>query len=232
MQLFYCPDITKGDYFLHTEESRHAIKVLRKKEGDILSVVDGIGGLYTVTITEASHKKCSFSVVEHLENYNPISYRLHIAIAPTKNNDRLEWFLEKATEIGITEITPIICEHSERKIIKPDRLEKVLISAMKQSGQATLPKLNPLCKLQDLTDNNSSVKYIAHCESENQAHLKQAYETGQPSLIIIGPEGDFSLSEIDFALKQGYQPISLGNNRLRTETAGIAVCSTINILET
>ncbi|MDA9563948.1 16S rRNA (uracil(1498)-N(3))-methyltransferase [Flavobacteriales bacterium] len=231
MQLFYCPDISKGDSFLPSEESRHAIKVLRKKAGDSLSVVDGIGGLYTVRITEANHKKCCFVILEHFKNYNPLSYRLHIAIAPTKNNDRLEWFLEKSTEIGITEITPILCDHSERKIIKAERLEKVLISAMKQSGQATVPRLNPLCKLKDLQDLNSSVKYIAHCENEKQGHLKKLYEARKSSLILIGPEGDFSANEIDFALKQGYKPISLGNNRLRTETAGIVVCNTINTLE-
>ncbi len=170
-------------------------------------------------------------ILEHFKNYNPLSYRLHIAIAPTKNNDRLEWFLEKSTEIGITEITPILCDHSERKIIKAERLEKVLISAMKQSGQATVPRLNPLCKLKDLQDLNSSIKYIAHCENEKQGHLKKLYEAGKSSLILIGPEGDFSANEIDFALKQGYKPISLGNNRLRTETAGIVVCNTINTLE-
>ena len=232
MQLFYSPEITNQQFHLSADESRHAIKVLRKGEGERLRVVDGEGGYYEVEITIANHKKCEFLVVDKVEQYNPIPYRLHIAIAPTKNNDRFEWFLEKATEIGITEITPILCDHSERKVIKEERLTKVLVSAMKQSGQAFLPKLNPLTKLSDLIKVQSvESKYIAHCEEQEQKKLNELYKKGSKSLVLIGPEGDFSTNEIKLALDNNFKPISLGNNRLRTETAGVIVCSTINLLE-
>ena len=232
MQLFYCPEITNENNFLPEVESRHAVKVLRKSEGALLQVIDGIGGYYKVEITDANHKKCEFKVIEKKENYNPLSYQLHIAIAPTKNNDRFEWFLEKATEIGITEITPILCEHSERKVIKEERLNKVLVTAMKQSGQAFLPKLNPITTLSELVKNHTSKSaYLAHCEEQNQKSLKEIYKIGSPSLILIGPEGDFSSKEIKLALDNNFKPISLGNNRLRTETAGVVVCNTVNLLE-
>ena len=232
MQLFYSPKIANQQLHLSAEESRHAIKVLRKGEGEILHLVDGKGGYYQVEITVANHKKCEFRIVDKVEQSNPIPYELHIAIAPTKNNDRIEWFIEKATEIGITEITPILCEHSERKVINQERLTKVLVSAMKQSGQAFLPKLNPLTKLGDLIKvQNMESKYIAHCEEQRQKKLNELYKKGSKSLILIGPEGDFSTNEIKLALDNNFKPITLGNNRLRTETAGVFVCSTINLLE-
>ncbi len=232
MQLFYSPKIANQQLHLSAEESRHAIKVLRKGEGEILHLVDGKGGYYQVEITVANHKKCEFRIVDKVEQSNPIPYELHIAIAPTKNNDRIEWFIEKATEIGITEITPILCDHSERKVINQERLTKVLVSAMKQSGQAFLPKLNPLTKLGDLIKvQNMESKYIAHCEEQRQKKLNELYKKGSKSLILIGPEGDFSTNEIKLALDNNFKPITLGNNRLRTETAGVFVCSTINLLE-
>ena len=232
MQLFYSPEITNENNFLPEVESRHAIKVLRKNEGDTLQVIDGKGGFYEVEVTSANYKKCGFRILNKKENYNPIPYQLHIAIAPTKNIDRFEWFLEKATEIGITEITPILCENSERRVIKEERLNKVLISAMKQSGQAYLPKLNPLTKLSDIIKSQTNeLKYIAHCEEQNQKLLKEIYKISSPTLLLIGPEGDFSNNEIKLALDNNFKPISLGNNRLRTETAGVVVCNTINLLE-
>ena len=232
MQLFYSPKIANQQLHLSAEESRHAIKVLRKGEGEILHLVDGKGGYYQVEITVANHKKCEFRIVDKVEQSNPIPYELHIAIAPTKNNDRIEWFIEKATEIGITEITPILCDHSERKVINQERLTKVLVSAMKQSGQAFLPKLNPLTKLGDLIKvQNMESKYIAHCEEQRQKKLNELYKKGSKSLVLIGPEGDFSTNEITLALDNNFKPITLGNNRLRTETAGVFVCSTINLLE-
>jgi len=232
VQLFYSPKIANQQLHLSAEESRHAIKVLRKGEGEILHLVDGKGGYYQVEITVANHKKCEFRIVDKVEQSNPIPYELHIAIAPTKNNDRIEWFIEKATEIGITEITPILCDHSERKVINQERLTKVLVSAMKQSGQAFLPKLNPLTKLGDLIKvQNMESKYIAHCEEQRQKKLNELYKKGSKSLILIGPEGDFSTNEIKLALDNNFKPITLGNNRLRTETAGVFVCSTINLLE-
>lgn len=230
MQLFYCPEI-KTKPVLSEEESRHAIKVLRKNIGDTIEIIDGKGGFYKASISNDNFKKCEFEIIEEVQNHQPLPYHLQIAIAPTKNNDRLEWFLEKATEIGITEITPILCEHSERKVIKEDRLEKVLISAMKQSGQAFLPKLNSLTSFNEVITLTDSEKYIAHCEEGLKVHFKNAYQKGKSTLVLIGPEGDFSSTEIELALKNNFKPISLGENRLRTETAGIMACSIVNTLE-
>lgn len=233
MHIAYFADIKNGITSLPEEESKHLVKVLRKQEGDQFYIVDGQGSLYHVEITTASPKRCEVRILSTKENYNKRKNYLHIAIAPTKNIDRLEWFLEKATEIGIEEITPILCEHSERKVIKEDRLEKVIISAMKQSQQAFLPKLNSLTKFSDFIKQFNTLThqqlFIAHCEDKEKHNLKNQSTTTN-AVVLIGPEGDFSTSEIEMALKNNFKPISLGETRLRTETAGIVACHTIQLL--
>jgi 16S rRNA (uracil1498-N3)-methyltransferase len=225
MQLFYCPELLNNSHYLNSEESKHCVKVLRKSEGDIINLIDGIGGFYEVKITLASQKKVLFEIVKEWAE-DKRSYNLHIAIAPTKNNDRLEWFLEKATEIGIDEITPIICYHSERKVIKEERLNKILLSATKQSLKSKIPLLNPVVSLKDfISISHTSTCFIAHCDEMNKSSLQSV--ATESSVLLIGPEGDFSISEIDLALKNNYIPVTLGNSRLRTETAGIVACHTI-----
>lgn len=229
MQLFYLPEITDTCY-LDEVESRHCVKVLRLKQGDTISLTDGKGFFYTAGIKHANAKKCQLTIIQKEEEQNKRNYYLHIAIAPTKNIDRFEWFLEKATEIGIDEITPIITKNSERKQVKPERLEKIIVSAMKQSLKATKPVLNPIASFNDFINADiSTPKYIAHCYQEKKIELFHSIPKKEKYLILIGPEGDFSLSEVEAALAQGYQPVSMGNSRLRTETAGIVACHTFAI---
>ena len=228
MQLFYLENPEK-EIILSAEESKHATKVLRKKEGDILNFTDGKGGLYKAEITVADSRKCRLKVVSAEQKEKQHNYHLHIAIAPTKNMDRLEWFLEKATEIGIDEITPIICSRSERKIIKTERGNRILLSAMKQSLKYHLPKLNEAISFNDFIKKDyEGKKYIAHCEYGEKKELKAVNKT-KKTLILIGPEGDFSKKEIDLALQNQFKAVSLGKSRLRTETAGIIAAHTINI---
>ncbi|MCD8412385.1 16S rRNA (uracil(1498)-N(3))-methyltransferase [Tenacibaculum finnmarkense] len=231
MQLFFNPDITTEttQITFDKEESRHIVRVLRKKEGDILQITNGAGFLFSVSITIANDKRCLTTVVKYEEKPNNRDYYLHVAIAPTKNNDRLEWFLEKATEIGIDEITPIICDNSERKIVKIDRLNKIVQAAMKQSLQFTLPKLNDPIKLSEFLKKDITSKlFIAHCEENIEKKLlKNIADKNENYTILIGPEGDFSSKEIDYALNHNFKPISLGDNRLRTETAGLNVVQSI-----
>ena len=230
MQLFYVPNVQGNEIILDETESKHAIRVLRLDAGDKVQVVDGNGGFYTAKITEPHSKKCKLVITESIQEYGKRDFRLHIAIAPTKNNDRLEWFLEKATEIGIDEITPIYCERSERKTIKPDRLEKVLISALKQSVKSRLPKLSPMTSFKkfiskaEITD-----RFIAHCNQPGLPHLKNEIKNGKSVIVLIGPEGDFSPEEVKLAKEKGYREISLGNSRLRTETAGVVACHIVNL---
>ena len=231
MTLFYCPSIADGDYFLSEEESMHCIGVLRFKKNDIINLVDGIGGFYSAKIVQDDKKKCEVKIISRQTEYNKRNYQLHIAIAPTKNTERYEWFLEKVTEIGIDEITPVICEHSERKEIKMERLNKVIISAMKQSVKTYLPKLNAAVKFKDfITDADASQKFICSCDAEKNSTLKNFYEKEKDVLLLIGPEGDFSKEEIKIAELNGYKIISLGDSRLRTETAGIVACEIINFI--
>ncbi len=231
MQLFYNAAISENDKQISFDknESRHIIRVLRKKEGDILHITNGNNFLFTVEISFASDKKCIGEITEVSQKKSSRNYTLHIAIAPTKNNDRLEWFLEKATEIGIDEITPIICANSERKVIKKERLDKIIQSAMKQSLQFKLPLLNDAVTYLDFIHSKKEGElYIAHCEdSIEKLTLQKCSTPGNSYTILIGPEGDFSPPEIALALEKNYQPISLGKNRLRTETAGIAAASHI-----
>lgn len=228
MNLFYHPNITETDteIFFDKEESRHIGKVLRKQVGDELFTTNGSGFLFKVKLQLVTPKKCIASVL-HFDKKEPLPYRLHLAVAPTKLNDRYEWFLEKATEIGITEITPIICDHSERKTIKPERYEKILQSAMKQSLKAHLPKLNQAVSFLEFLENHKNfdgLRCIAHCEETKKQSLKDLITPKRNILICIGPEGDFSSTEIETALAKGFKPVSLGNSRLRTETAAIVAC--------
>jgi len=235
MIIHYCPDLNADYYFLDEEESKHCIKVLRKNTGDKINIIDGKGNFYVAEISNPNPKKCEFKIIEKTYKPKNRKYKLHVAIAPTKNMERFEWFLEKAVEIGIDEITPLITTHSERKILKDDRLEKIIISTLKQAQELYLPKLNVLTKFSDFIKNqNATEKFIAHCyentfEAEKNL-LKNVYKNSDNVLIIIGPEGDFSPEEVKTALLNNFLQISLGENRLRTETAGIVVCNTISIM--
>jgi len=228
MQLFYLEN-PKDEIILSAEESKHATKVLRKKEGDILNFTDGKGAFYKAEITVADSRKCRLKVVSTEQKEKQHNYHLHIAIAPTKNMDRFEWFLEKATEIGIDEITPIICSRSERKVIKTERCNRILLSAMKQSLKFHLPKLNEAITLKDfLKQDFEGNKYIAHCKEGDKIELREE-EKSEKTTILIGPEGDFSPSEIELALQNQFKAVSLGTSRLRTETAGLMAVHTINL---
>lgn len=229
MQLFYSPTInsTETSFVFDKEESKHIIKVLRKKENDILHVTNGLGFLFTTKIKLASDSKCTVEIVSFEQQEQP-KFNLHLAVAPTKMNERYEWFLEKATEIGIQEITPIICEHSERKVVKIDRFIKIIESAMKQSLHCYLPKLNePISFKEFVKKDFSGQKFIAHCEETNKKSMKNELKSNADCTVLIGPEGDFSVKEIQLALDAKYIPVSLGNTRLRTETAAIVACHSV-----
>ncbi|MDQ6471896.1 16S rRNA (uracil(1498)-N(3))-methyltransferase [Flavobacterium sp. LHD-80] len=229
MQLFYNPDIdeTTETFHFDKEESRHIIKVLRKKDADILHVTNGQGLLFETEITLASDNKCIVDVLSIQKSEEP-KFRLHLAVAPTKMNDRFEWFLEKATEIGIQEITPIFCDRSERKAINAERFEKIILSAMKQSNETFLPKLNPAISFKEfIKQKNTGLQFIAHCEETNKKSLKEALQPNENVTLLIGPEGDFSEKEIALAIENNFQPVTLGNTRLRTETAAVVACHSV-----
>ncbi|HAQ19484.1 MAG TPA: 16S rRNA (uracil(1498)-N(3))-methyltransferase [Prolixibacteraceae bacterium] len=231
MQIFYTPDISGNTYTLGETESKHCIRVLRLEKGDEITLVNGRGGFFTAEITDPNPKRCSVNVVKSVQDFGLRNFQVHVAIAPTKNMERIEWFLEKAIEIGINRVTPLLCQHSERKEIKHDRLEKVMVSAMKQSLKAYLPQLDQLTKFNDLIRMPfDGQKFIAYCDDQHRDLLKNLVVPNQNYLILIGPEGDFSADEIEMAIKAGFQPVSLGESRLRTETAGLVACHTLNLL--
>ncbi|WP_276091172.1 16S rRNA (uracil(1498)-N(3))-methyltransferase [Pedobacter sp. JY14-1] len=233
MHVFYTPDIRSEEYLLNEEESRHCMKVLRLGVGAEVHLIDGRGGLYKARIIEESKKNVRLAIIETTLEYHKRQHYLHIAVAPTKNIDRLEWFLEKATEIGIDEVTPVICDRSERKIVKDDRLNKIITSAVKQSLQAYHPKLNAATDLDAFLKKQgvASERMIAHClEDQPRNYIRDITQPGQHYTLLIGPEGDFTQQEIDQALRTGYKPVTLGENRLRTETAALAACLEINFL--
>ena len=235
MQLFFTPDLNPSleNFILSEEESKHAIRVLRMDTGDRLHLIDGRGGLYEAQIIDPHPKRTVLTILNVEEEFQRPKYHLHIAVGPTKNIDRIEWFLEKATEVGIQEITPVICEHSERKEVKLDRLNKVVVAAMKQSLKAYLPKLNPAVSFKQFLreiPTEGVQKAIAHCVDAEKKYLNQVLEPAQHYIILIGPEGDFSEEEIDLALQMGFHPISLGEARLRTETAALATCMEVSLL--
>lgn len=230
MQIFYTPDIALRAE-LPEEEAGHCIRVLRLTEGDEILLTDGKGMFYKAAISRAHPKHCEVDILESWQQPALWNFQLHIAVAPTKNIDRMEWFAEKATEIGIDAITCLNCRFSERKEVKPARLEKILVSAMKQSQKATLPVLTGMTDFRTfVTQPFDGRKFIAHCEEGDKKLLKQLYQPGENALVLIGPEGDFSPEEIELALKNGFLPISLGESRLRTETAALVACHTIHVL--
>ncbi len=231
MHIFYTSEIAGNTYTLDETESKHCIRVLRLDVGDEITLVDGRGGFFTAEITYPNPKRCEVKVIKTELNFGLRKFQVHIAIAPTKNIERIEWFLEKATEIGINRVTPLLCRFSERKEIKPERLEKVMVSAMKQSLKAYLPQLDPLTKFNDfISQPFDGQKFIAHCDEQHRDLLKKMVVPNQNYLILIGPEGDFSSEEIELAIKAGFHPVSLGDSRLRTETAGVVACHTFNLL--
>lgn len=231
MHIFYTPDIQSDKYILSEEESKHCTRVLRLKTKDQINLVDGKGGFFLAEIIDDHPKRTALSIIKQTLAYQKRNHYLHIAVAPTKNIDRFEWFLEKATEIGIDEITPIICERSERKDVKEERSEKVLIAAMKQSLKAYLPKINPHQSfLNLLASTKEDHKFIAHCLPNEKREISNDFKIGASYLVLIGPEGDFSELEINKALQSGFLPITLGNSRLRTETAALEACFEINYL--
>ena len=229
MQLFYTTDVRGQLAYLPEEEARHCIQVLRHKVGDRLQWVDGKGHWYEGEIIEAGRKNCVLSIQKQIDAYAERSFRLHIAIAPTKHMDRLEWFLEKATEIGVDEVSLLLCDHSERRKLRLDRLERVLRSAMKQSLRAWLPRLNGPIAFNDFIVQQDR-GFIAHCQQDDLPLLKTHISVGEDVLVCIGPEGDFSEEEIEKALARGLKAVSLGKSRLRTETAGIVACHTANLM--
>ena len=232
MHVFYTPDIESDQYVLNEEESRHCVKVLRLAIGAHVFLIDGKGGLYKAEIISETRRNVGLKVLESTKEYHKRDHHLHIAVAPTKNIDRIEWFLEKATEIGIDEITPVICDRSERRIVKEDRLNKVITAAVKQSLQAYHPVLNPQTNLSDfLNMPNDSNKMIAHCIDDTfRQYIDQLAQPKQRYTILNGPEGDFSPNEIALALQCGYKPLTLGNTRLRTETAALEACFEVNYI--
>ena len=233
MHLFYTPGIQLKDdvYLLSEEESKHCIRVLRLKQGDEVILINGQGGWFTAEITDAHPKRTLVKILSVIPNFNQRNHYLHIAIAPTKNIERFEWFLEKATEIGIDEITPILCANSERRDVKIDRLSKRIAAAMKQSLKAYHPKLNPLTPFTEFVEAvDHENKFIAHCMSGEKVYLKDRLSASSSCTILIGPEGDFNPKELATAFQYDFEPISLGAARLRTETAALAVCFEVNYL--
>ncbi len=234
MNVFYTPDLASSSYTFDETESKHAIRVLRLNLGDMVYLIDGKGGFYHAQITNNNPKQCSVEVTETFYEHGKRNYRIHIGIAPTKNTERLEWFLEKTTEIGIDEITPIICVRSERRALKTERLVKVITAAVKQSAQAYHPIINKELPLDlfvaRVSQQTDIERYIAHCYDTTKYYLKDIYTPATDAVILIGPEGDFTEDEVNFSVLQGFREITLGNTRLRTETAGIVACHSIAML--
>ena len=232
MELFYNENLLAHDESMTfgPEESWHLSKVLRKKVGELIRVTNGKGLEWKGQIISTDSRKAATKKTEVTLHQNKIA-PLHMAIAPTKSNDRLEWFLEKATEIGVTEITPLICDHSERKTIKPERMKKILVGALKQSAQYFLPQLNPLISFEALMKlDHPQTRLIAHCQNGNRIPLHQRGDLNDEILIMIGPEGDFSMREIKTAQNHSFTEITLSSQRLRTETAAIVACSLVATL--
>ena len=235
MNLFYIAETITGLLTFSEQESRHCVKSLRLKVGDELFLTDGKGNLYKGKIQDNNIKACQIEVLEQINNYPRLPYHLHIGIAPTKNSDRLEWFVEKAVEIGISEITALACEHSEHISVKTDRIQRLMIAAMKQSLRIDLPTFTPSVPfsvfIQEMQSRYTQ-KYIAYCGNlaQNPSLLQPICQPHQDTLILIGPEGDFSPKEIEWAINHDFTPVSLGNFRLRTETAALLACAAVQVV--
>lgn len=231
MNIFYEPNI-KQTLCLNEDESRHAVKVLRFAAGDLLTVVDGKGGMYKCQIKTPNDKKCEIKIVEETQNYGLRDYYIHLIIAPTKNLDRIEWMVEKCVEIGINEISFIQTRYSERKEIKTIRIEKIAVGAMKQSLKAFLPKINEMISWKEFLkkDYSETQNMIAHLEEGDRKLIQQIAQPKGKYAVLIGPEGDFSPDEINQAFEKGFVPVTLGESRLRTETAGLVACHTLSFI--
>lgn len=229
MNLFYQPGIQQGIRQLDADESRHAVKALRLKKGDTLDLTDGQGFFYKASITFTETNSCQFEILSKRESPKK-NYFIHIAIAPTKNADRIEWLAEKSVELGIQKLSFIACRNSERKNINLERIEKLMITALKQSGQAWLPQVQAMMPFEKILTEQAEQKFIAFVDSDNPDHLKSLAKPGKTYLVLIGPEGDFSKEELNLAIKSDFNKVSLGSNRLRTETAGLAACHILNLV--
>jgi 16S rRNA (uracil1498-N3)-methyltransferase len=229
MQIFFAPDIKGNVYTLDEKESKHCIRVLRMTTGSQVSIIDGKGSLYEAVITNPDPRRCSLAITGVAREFETRNYRIHIAISPLKNHERFEWFIEKSVEIGVDEITPLICDNTEKPGIKKERVNKIIISAMKQSLKSTLTILNEPAFLFDFVKKDHSGKrMIAHCNNEpSRSSIGDVYHKGDDAVILIGPEGDFSSNEIKYAVGSGFMPVHLGKSRLRSETAGIAACCSV-----
>lgn len=229
MQVFYAPDINGSEFTLDENESRHLVRVLRMQQGSGVKLIDGKGNLYEGIIDVPDQKRCVIRVTGVQKDFEKRNYRLHIAISPLKNPDRFEWFVEKAVEIGIDEITPLLCRNTERKGIKTERINSIIVSAMKQSLKACRTVLNEAIPFAEFVKSElSGVKLITHCNTyHDRKNVKDVYHKGQRAIIMVGPEGDFSREEIELASQNGYIHVHLGNSRLRSETAGIAACYSV-----
>ncbi len=231
MQLFYAPTFTSPRYTLSEDESKHCIRVLRLTVGSTLHITDGVGNLFCCQVIDANPKRCEVEVVEHFSEHNRLPYSLVMGVAPTKNTDRYEWFLEKATEIGVAEVIPLLTTHSERKVVKHDRELRVITAAMKQSLKAYHPTLHPLTPFIEVVEMPfEGDKFIAHCSpSDEKRVLPELLTAGRDVMILIGPEGDFSAEEVAAAKANGFREISLGTQRLRTETAAVVATTMVAI---
>ena len=234
MELFYSRDIDGSICRLDADESGHCIKVLRHRAGDEISVIDGCGNLYRCRITSDSHKGVEAAVLSVEEGWGAHPYRLHLAVCPTKNNDRYEWFAEKACELGFDELSPVIGEHSERRVLKTARVEKVLISAAKQSLKASVPSVNEPVSVREFIFSapEDALKMIAYCFEDERVPRRSIKEvldsySGRDIVVMIGPEGDFSKAEAELSLEHGFIPVHLGASRLRTETAALTAASAV-----
>lgn len=231
MHIFFAPGTHTNMVTLDSGESNHCVRVLRLKAGEQVRLVNGSGGSFLATIIDPRPGACLLEIRRHLPVEAERKAWLHLAVAPTKSIDRFEWFLEKATECGVDEITPLLAEKSERRRIKTERLQKVLIAAMKQSGRSRLPKLNELTPLaQMLRSEFAGMRCIGHCAGGPKQAMHQLIAAGHPAQILVGPEGDFSEQEIGQALERGFRPLSFGPFRLRTETAALVACVSFNQL--
>jgi 16S rRNA (uracil1498-N3)-methyltransferase len=229
MQVFYAPDITGEYYTLDERESKHIVRVLRMGKGSEIKLIDGKGNLYDGIVSDPDQRACKIRIIRIFKGFEERNYRLHIAISPLKNPERFEWFLEKSVEIGIDEITPIICHNTEKQGSKPERLNNIIVSAMKQSLKARDTRLNAACTFSEFINTlRNGTLMIAHCNDvTGRKGVGEACQKGNDAVILIGPEGDFSEEEIKEAGNHGYIPVHLGKSRLRTETAGVAACHSI-----